>query len=192
MRTGAHVGIGHARQRHVGKGFTAAVARGARAHQTCIELVLHVATQNAVLDQRGAAGRRAFIVDVQRAAPARQRAVIDDGAGFGGHALADAIRKGRGALAIEIALESMADGLVQQHAGPARPEHDGHGASGRTSAASSPSLLATSTTSWTAVTLAMTCITRGSSARVSRSTRISQATLSASLSAVRGSSGRYS
>jgi len=43
-------------------------------------------------------------------------------------ALADAAGEGRGLLAIEISLETMTDGLVQQDAGPAGSEHDGHGA----------------------------------------------------------------
>ena len=63
--------------------------------------------------------------------------------------------------------------------------------SGRTSAASSPSLVAMSTTSWTATRLAVTCTTRGSRRRASRSTRSSQATLSAVARSAAGSAGRY-
>ena len=48
-----------------------------------------------------------------------------------GHALADAARERRGALAVEVALEPVADGLVQQDAGPAGAEHHGHGAGRR-------------------------------------------------------------
>jgi hypothetical protein len=39
--------------------------------------------------------------------------------------------EGRGAAPVEIALEPVADGLVQQHAGPARPQHHRHGAGRR-------------------------------------------------------------
>src|SRR5574340_1775949 len=39
---------------------------------------------------------------------------------------ADFVKGSRFSLAVEIALETVADRLVQQHAGPARAEHDGH------------------------------------------------------------------
>src|SRR6185312_2612741 len=70
--------------------------------------------------------RRSFVIDVERAAAARERSIIDDGACGRCDALPDAIGEGRGALAIEIALEPVPDRLVQQHSGPARTEHDGH------------------------------------------------------------------
>jgi hypothetical protein len=40
--------------------------------------------------------------------------------------LADPAGEGRAALAVEVAFEAVADRLVQQHAGPAGTEHDGH------------------------------------------------------------------
>src|SRR5690606_17325663 len=55
----------------------------------------------------------------------------DDGDARGGDALTDAAGERRTALAVEVALEPVPDRLVQQHAGPARPEHDGHAAGGR-------------------------------------------------------------
>ena len=54
------------------------------------------------------------------------RAVVDHGHAGRGDPLADPAGEGRGALAVEIALEAVADRLVQQHARPARAEHDGH------------------------------------------------------------------
>ncbi len=63
--------------------------------------------------------------------------------------------------------------------------------SGRTSAARRPSLLAIITISCTACTLAITCCTRGSIARVSRSMRVSHSTFSSSASVTSGSMGRY-
>ena len=41
-------------------------------------LVLQIALEHAVLDERRALRGRAFVVDVERAAAARERAVIDD------------------------------------------------------------------------------------------------------------------
>src|ERR1700730_5128971 len=51
MRTGPHVGVGHARQRHVRERLTPAVAGRLRAPQPGAPPVLHVAAQHAVLDQ---------------------------------------------------------------------------------------------------------------------------------------------
>ena len=63
---------------------------------------------------------------VERAAPVADRAVVDHGDAGRRDALADPARKGRGALAVEIALEAVADRLVQQHARPAGAEHHRH------------------------------------------------------------------
>jgi hypothetical protein len=62
----------------------------------------------------------------QRAAPVGEGAVIDHGDAFCRDTLADAPGKGRTALAVEVAFESMADGFVQQDAGPAGAQHHGH------------------------------------------------------------------
>jgi hypothetical protein len=72
--------------------------------------------------------RIALVIDVERSAPPVDGAVIHHRDPGCGHALADAPGKRRAALAVEIAFEAMADRLVQQHTGPARPEHHGHGA----------------------------------------------------------------
>ena len=45
---------------------------------------------------------------------------------FGTDTLADAPRERRGALAIEVAFQAVANGFVQQDAGPARAENHGH------------------------------------------------------------------
>ena len=128
VRTGPHVGVGHARQRHVRERLAPPVAGGLHAHEARVQPVLHVAAQHAVLDERGALRGRALVVDVERAAAARQRAVIDHRALRGRHLLADAVGERRGALAVEVTLEAVADRLVQQDSGPAGAEHHGHGA----------------------------------------------------------------
>ena len=76
---GQHEGVGHARHRHVREALAAAVAGGRHAHEARVEAVLQVAAQDAVLDQHGAAGRRALVVDVERAAAVGDRAVVDHG-----------------------------------------------------------------------------------------------------------------
>ena len=89
------------------------------------ELVLQIAAQNAVFDQHVALRLVAFVVDVERAAAAADGAVVDDGAERACHLLADAPAEGRNALAIEIGFEAVADGFVQQDAGPAGAQHHG-------------------------------------------------------------------
>ncbi len=54
------------------------------------------------------------------------RAIVHDRAQLGGHLLSKTPGKSRRALAVEIALQPVTDRFVQQHAGPARSEHDGH------------------------------------------------------------------
>src|SRR5581483_10277082 len=101
----AHVGVGHARQGHVRERLAPAVAGGPRAHEAGVEPVLHVTPQHAILDERGAFRRSALIVEVEGAASLRRGAVVDDGALRSRGSLADAIREGGGALAVEITLE---------------------------------------------------------------------------------------
>ena len=121
-----HEGVGHARHRRVGEALAAAVAGRRDAHQPGVEPVLDIALEDAVLDQHVALRRRALVVDGQRAAPVADRAVVDHGDAGRRDPLADPAGEGRGALAVEIALEAVADRLVQQHAGPAGAEHDRH------------------------------------------------------------------
>src|SRR5262249_29853506 len=111
--------------------FASAVARRRFAHETGVEPVLHVAAQDAVLDEHIAPGWRALVVDVQRTASIGDRAVVDDGHDLGGHLLADAPGECGNDLAIEVTLQAMADRFVEQDSRPARPEHDGHRARGR-------------------------------------------------------------
>jgi hypothetical protein len=125
-RSGEHVGVGHARHRHVGETFAPPVAGRLHAHQPGVLSVLHVADKNAVIDQHGAAGRRAFVVDRERAAAQRDGAVVNDGDALGGDALAHEPGEGRGLFAVEVAFEPVADRFVQHDAGPARAEHDVH------------------------------------------------------------------
>ena len=129
--TAEHHRVGHARHRRVGKGLAAAVARRLHAHQPGVLPVLHVADEPAVLDQHGAVGRRALVVDGQRAAALGDRAVVDDGDALGRHLLSHQAGEGRGLLAVEVALEPVADGLVQHDARPAGAEHDVEGAGRR-------------------------------------------------------------
>ena len=110
----------------MGVAFAPAVAGGLDTHQPGVHRVLDVALQDAVLDQHVALRRAAFIVDIERATPVGQGAVVEHGHAFGRHALADTPGECRRTLAVEIALQAVANGLVQQHAGPARAQHDRH------------------------------------------------------------------
>ncbi len=73
---GEHVGVGHARHGDVREGLAPRVAGERHFHQARVQAVLQVAAQHAVFDQHVALGRGAFVVDRERAAPARQRAVV--------------------------------------------------------------------------------------------------------------------
>ena len=121
---GSHVGVGHARHRLVRVGFAPAVAGGRHAHQAGVLPVLHVADQLSVLDQDGSVGRRALVVDGQRAATFGNGAVIDDGYALRRHLLAHQTGEGRRLLAVEIAFQPVTDSLMQHHARPSCRQHD--------------------------------------------------------------------
>jgi len=99
-----HEGVGHPRHRCVLERLTTAVAGRLDAHQPGIEPVLHIALEDAVLDQHRLAGRGALVVDRKRPATIVDRAVVDHGHTGRGDALADPAGKGAGALAVEVAL----------------------------------------------------------------------------------------
>ena len=123
---GQHVGVGHARHRNVAVALAPAVAGRPHVHQSRILPVLHIADQDAVIDQHGAAGRRAFVADRKRSASRRERSVVDHGHALGGDLPAHQPGKSRSLLAVEIAFEPVADRLVQHHARPAGAEHHVH------------------------------------------------------------------
>jgi hypothetical protein len=104
----------------VREGLAPAVAGRRHAHQAGVQPVLHVAAQDAVLDQHGAAGgvpSSSTVSEPRRSGRVPSSTTVTPG----GHPLADAAGEGRGALAVEVALQAVADGLVQQDAGPAGP-----------------------------------------------------------------------
>src|SRR4029077_8445770 len=76
-------------------------------------------------------GRLTLVVDVERSAAPRHGAIVDHSAFFTGDTLANQAGERRGLLAIEICLQSMAHGFVQQDAGPSRTKHDFHFSGGR-------------------------------------------------------------
>ena len=106
--------------------FTASIAGRLDAHQARIHGILNVAFEDAVFDQHVLLAGVAFVIHVERAAPVFDRAVVQHSDAFGGHALADAPAEGAGALAVEVAFQPVANGFVQQYAGPAGAQHDGH------------------------------------------------------------------
>ncbi len=121
-----HVGVGHARHRHMGIALAAAVAGRLHVHQPRVLPVLHVADEDTILDQHGAVGRRTLVVDGERATPRGHGAVIDHRDALGRDLLAHQPCEGRGLLAVEVAFEAMADGFMQHHAGPAGAQHHVH------------------------------------------------------------------
>ena len=63
-----HEGVGHARHRQVRIGFPSCVAGAGMAHQAGVKAVVHIAFENAVLDQCGALAWFTLIVDMKRSA----------------------------------------------------------------------------------------------------------------------------
>ena len=127
----AHKCIGHARHGCMGIAFAATIARGGNTHQAGVHAVLHIGAQYAVFDQDIFLRRRAFIINRQRTTAVHHGAIINNRHAGRGNALANLAGKSTAALAVEIAFKTMADGFMQQHAGPAGPEQHGHFARGR-------------------------------------------------------------
>src|SRR5690606_13709135 len=111
---GQHVGVGHARHRQMRVGLAATVAGGRHAHQAGVELGLDMALEDAVLDQHGAVGAAGLVVHSERAPTPLQGAVVDYGAQLGGDLLPYPSAVGRAALAVEVALQTVADLPVTQ------------------------------------------------------------------------------
>ena len=101
--------------------FAAAIAGWGNAHEARIHPVLQIADQNAVLDQNGALGRCAFIINGQRTAAIGQSTIINNGDAGRGNTLANHACKGRGTLAVEVTLKAVTDSFMQQNAGPTGP-----------------------------------------------------------------------
>ena len=95
---------------------------GATPIRRALRAVLHVALQDAVLDQHGALRRVALVVDVERAAAIGNRAVVDDGHTLGRDTRADAAGKAELPLRLKSPSSPWPDCLVQQDAGPAGTE----------------------------------------------------------------------
>ena len=90
--------------------------------------VLHVADKDAIFDQGVFCAGRAFVVNGDRAATVGDGAVIKDGDAFGGDLFAHEVGKRGRAFAVEVAFKAVADGFVQQDAGPSGAQGDVHDA----------------------------------------------------------------
>src|ERR1700687_1107759 len=125
---GEHERVCHARHRNMREALAPSIAGQRHAHEPGVEPILQVSTQDALLDQHRAPGGSSFVVDVERAPTVRDRAVVDHGAQGRCDRLAEELGERRRLLAIEVAFETVADGLVEQHAWPSGAEDDRHGA----------------------------------------------------------------
>jgi hypothetical protein len=103
---GRHVGVGHARHRHMGVALAPAVAGRLHVHQPRVLAVLHVA------DEMPSSISTVRLVGVPSSSiesePRRlwKRAVVDHGDALGRHLLAHQAGEGRGLLAVEVAFEA--------------------------------------------------------------------------------------
>ena len=73
----------------MGVAFPASIARERHLHERAIQTVLHVALENALLDQDRPVRRGPLIVQIERAASGRNRSIIHDRTQFGGDPLPD-------------------------------------------------------------------------------------------------------
>ena len=90
------------------------------------EVIVHVAAQDAILDEHVARWRVALVIHIDAPAARRQQAIVHDGAERRGHPVAHPVAVVRGLLPVEVGLESVADRLVQQNARVAVAEHHRH------------------------------------------------------------------
>ena len=115
----------------MGIGLPSPVAGGFHSHQMRIVFVLHVTREDASIDEDRTFRGCAFIIDVQRTTPICDGAVVNHRTNWRCDAFTHTPGKCGGAFAVEVALESVADGLVQQNTRPTRPQYDRHCSCGR-------------------------------------------------------------
>ena len=104
----------------MGIGFAPAITRGGHFHQPRVERVLNVALEDAILDQGGALGGIALVIDVQGTATVSDSAVINNGNAFGGDTLTNTSGESAGSFAIKVAFQTVTDRFMQQYTRPAR------------------------------------------------------------------------
>src|SRR5712692_1960618 len=127
------VRVGFARRDHrvrhpadgeMAEALAACVAAPRDAQLRGVLSIREVRLQNAPLDEDGPLRRRALVVDRRRAALARIAAVVDDGDELARDLLPAAARVHRETLQVQIGLETVADGFVDERAAGFAGEHD--------------------------------------------------------------------
>ena len=110
----------------MGKGFAATITSRGGFHQSRIQCVLHIATQNTVFDEDIALSRVTFVINIERTASVFNSAVINHGDTFRGNALTNATRKHTRTFTVKVAFETMSNGLVQENPRPTCTEDNSH------------------------------------------------------------------
>ena len=100
-------------------------------HQAGTQFILHVTTQDALLDQHGILCRHTLIIHRQRTTTANKGGIIYNGAEGRSHLLPNQPAIVGAALAVEVTLQTVANCFMQQHTTPARRHHHRHAASRR-------------------------------------------------------------
>src|SRR4029077_10401295 len=88
------------------------------------QTIVHVPDELALLDERRGARLVAFVVDVDRSARLEKRRVVDDVAQLARDDVAHLSGVVARALAVEVRLETVTDGFVEEDAAVARREDD--------------------------------------------------------------------
>src|SRR5262245_47560482 len=101
-----------------GRGYT---------HQTSIQAVLQIATQDTIFDQHRTPCGHPLVIHIERAAPAWNRPVIDDCAQLRGHLLSNATAECRDPFAVKVTLQAVSNSFMEQNTRPTGAEDNIHG-----------------------------------------------------------------
>src|SRR5262245_31397767 len=108
-------------------GLTAAIAGRGHTHQASIQAVLQVATQDTIFDQHRTPCGHPLVIHIERTAPAWNGPVIDHRAQLRRYLLPNATAECRDPFAVNITLQAMSNGFMEQDARPAGTEDNVHG-----------------------------------------------------------------
>ena len=97
-----HVSISHPRHGNVFVALAAAIACIGDSHELGGKLVTKISLENSFFDQDRTLRRLAFVINIERAAPPRHRAVVNDSAFLTSNTFANEPGKSRCLFTIEI------------------------------------------------------------------------------------------
>ncbi len=121
-----HIGAAHPGDGVVAEGLPASVAGGSHSVMGCADAVVEVAAQDAILHHISLLPGHSLVVYIDGSAVAGDGGIVDYVDALVGHALAHLVGEDALALAVEICLECMPHGFVEEYAGCSCRHHHGH------------------------------------------------------------------